>query len=129
MTTDTKPKRVLVVEGDENLLATIRLVLETVFEGVDVTTARDGATGWSLAEADDYHVVIADEHSAGLGGRDLLERIRSRSEATKRVLLLAPFSDPVDSAGDDPLVLEKPLDAGDFLDGIGRLLAIASEEE
>ncbi|HUZ77312.1 MAG TPA: response regulator transcription factor [Chloroflexota bacterium] len=71
--------KALVVDDEPNIVDFIKLGLG--YEGFDVKTARDGATGLMLAREFNPDVVVLDVMLPGLNGLDVCARIRGQSDA------------------------------------------------
>lgn len=113
---------VLLVEDDEDLRTTTRLVLEA--RGFDVVTAADGEAGWASYRARAVDLAVIDVVLPLLDGLRLTERIREHGGDTP-VLLLTARDLPRDQvvgfeAGADDYVV-KPFD-GDVLEARLRAL-------
>jgi two-component system copper resistance phosphate regulon response regulator CusR len=77
--------RLLLVEDEKKLASVVARGLRAESFGVDV--AHDGATGWEMASAIDYDLIILDLMLPGLSGTELLRRLR-RNQRTAAVLVL-----------------------------------------
>ncbi|WP_278257862.1 response regulator transcription factor [Nocardioides convexus] len=113
---------VLLVEDDEDLRTTTRLVLES--RGFDVVTAADGEAGWASYRAREVDLAVIDVVLPLLDGLRLTERIRAHGGQTP-ILLLTARDLPRDQvvgfeAGADDYVV-KPFD-GDVLEARLRAL-------
>ncbi|MGZ3535464.1 MAG: sigma-54-dependent transcriptional regulator [Thermodesulfobacteriota bacterium] len=77
--------KVLVADDDKNL----RKVLANEFseEGFDVDEAEGGVKAMDLLEKDDYDVLILDLNMPGLGGMDVLKKIRTLGLSTEIIIL------------------------------------------
>ncbi len=81
-------RRILVVDDDKLLLATLRKRLEHA--GFDVFTARDGEEGIRLIRHHRFDVVILDVMLPGIDGFDLCRRLKSRPAGDRpRVVMLS----------------------------------------
>lgn len=112
----------LLVEDDEDLRTTTRLVLEA--RGFDVVTAADGEAGWASYRAREVDLAVIDVVLPLLDGLRLTERIRAHGGQTP-ILLLTARDLPRDQvvgfeAGADDYVV-KPFD-GDVLEARLRAL-------
>jgi CheY-like chemotaxis protein len=67
--------KVLVVDDDPVSLKLLRNYLEKW--GYEVTQAQDGAAGWTLFQANDFPLVIADWMMPEMDGVELVRRIRA----------------------------------------------------
>jgi two-component sensor histidine kinase len=67
-------KSVLYIDDDEGLRALVKRTLAR--EGVDVTTAADGASGVKLIGTRDFDVIALDHYMPGMDGLATLERIQ-----------------------------------------------------
>jgi DNA-binding response OmpR family regulator len=79
--------RILIVEDEKKLCELIERALKAERYAVD--TAADGQTGWALASAYDYDLVVLDLMLPGLSGGDILERIRRRNQQVPILILTA----------------------------------------
>jgi DNA-binding response OmpR family regulator len=76
--------RVLAIDGDEVLLALLRLALGG--DGVDVTTAAGGRAGLAALEEHDADLVVLDIALPDLSGYEVLRRLRERTDVPVIVL-------------------------------------------
>lgn len=83
----TRPKTVLVVDDDPD----IRLALQTVLErkGYRVLTANDGNAGLAVAERDLPELVIVDMMMPKKSGFLVLEKLKSRPDGPKVIMITA----------------------------------------
>ena len=84
--------RVLLVDDDVELATMLREYLER--EGYETTAVHDGETGASRALSGAYSLVVLDVMLPGLGGVEVLRRIRTKSRVP--VLMLTARGDDVD---------------------------------
>jgi two-component system, OmpR family, response regulator QseB len=108
--------RLLAVEDDTEIAIMLDRLLTD--EGYEVDTAADGQRGLHLALTRSYQVLIIDRVLPGLGGLDLVQRIRRSGIATPVLVLtaLGTVADRVaglDSGAEDYLV--KPFELDEFL--------------
>ena len=115
--------RMLLIEDERKVAAAVAGGLRAERYAVDV--AHDGDTGWDLASTQDYDVIILDLMLPGLGGADLLKRLR-RQQTKSAVLVLTArdaTSDKVElfeSGADD--YLTKPFAFAELLVRVKALL-------
>jgi DNA-binding response OmpR family regulator len=115
--------RVLVIDDDEELAATIAVGLRRERMAVDV--AVDGPAGLSRALVNDYDVIVLDRDLPGIHGDELCARLVA-SDCRSRVLMLTAagaIEDLVDGLGlgaDD--YLPKPFDFPVLVARIGALI-------
>jgi two-component system copper resistance phosphate regulon response regulator CusR len=81
------PMRILIVEDEKKLCELIERALKAERYAVD--TAGDGHSGWALAEAYDYDLVILDLMLPGLSGNEVLQRIRRKNQQVPILILTA----------------------------------------
>lgn len=79
--------RILLVEDEKKVSELVARALRAERFAVDV--ADDGLRGWELAQAYDYDLVILDLMLPQLGGTELLQRIRRRSQQVPILVLTA----------------------------------------
>jgi DNA-binding response OmpR family regulator len=106
------PNRVLVVEDDPSVRALIQTILED--EALEVVLAEDGDEGLRLARTIDPKVVLLDVMMPGLGGPEVIQRLRDQDGSLPfAVLVVTGAAEVVASLrgelGPDA-VLEKPFD-------------------
>jgi DNA-binding response OmpR family regulator len=77
--------RVLLVDDEEEFATTLAERLS--MRGLDVETALDGESALELMDADPPDVVLLDVLMPGMGGLEVLRRIRSISPGTQVILL------------------------------------------
>jgi DNA-binding response OmpR family regulator len=77
--------RLLVIEDERKVADFVALGLRAERFAVDV--AYDGASGWDMAEACNYDLIILDLMLPGLGGTEILRRLR-RGKKEAPVLIL-----------------------------------------
>jgi two-component system OmpR family response regulator len=80
--------RVLLIDGDADLTTMLDDYLSR--DGFDVAAVHDSTSGIAHALSGSYAIVVLDEGMAGLGGIDMLERIRRESQVP--VLMLSAGS-------------------------------------
>src|SRR3984893_19048488 len=79
--------RMLLVEDEENGCELVARALRAERYAVDV--AGDGQSGWELAEAYDYDLIILDVMLPALSGAELLRRIRRKNQQVPILILTA----------------------------------------
>ncbi len=77
--------RVLLVDDEEEFATTLAERLS--MRGLEVETALDGESALELMDADPPDVVLLDVLMPGMGGLEVLRRIRSTSPGTQVILL------------------------------------------
>ena len=111
-------KKILLVEDEEKLLANLADKLRA--EGYEVFIALDGESGWEMARADIYDLIVLDIMLPGLDGLSLCRMIRNDSNSAETpIIMLTARGTEVDkivgleSGADDYIV--KPFGLGEFL--------------
>jgi DNA-binding response OmpR family regulator len=79
--------RILLVEDEKKLCELIDRALKAERYAVDV--AYDGLSGWEMADAYDYDLVILDLMLPTLSGTELLKRIRAKNQKVPILILTA----------------------------------------
>jgi two-component system copper resistance phosphate regulon response regulator CusR len=79
--------RILVVEDEKKLCELIARALKAERYAVDV--ALDGQTGWEMAEAYDYDLLMLDLMLPGLSGTEILKRVRGTNQEVPILILTA----------------------------------------
>lgn len=83
MTTETRGKKVLVVEDDEVLLAALRTVLTSA--GLAVFEAKNGAEGLEVAHSERPDLILLDILMPVMDGWEMLEKMRNEDDWGKCV--------------------------------------------
>ncbi|MEZ4756984.1 MAG: response regulator transcription factor [Flavobacteriales bacterium] len=122
-----QPKRILLVEDEEALRATLKLNLE--LEGYAVTTAITGPEGLERLRGARFDLVIMDVMLPGLDGYSTVETVRLEGNSVPVLFLTARTSAPDRirglRVGDDHL--GKPFELEELLLRIRNLLARSSQ--
>jgi DNA-binding response OmpR family regulator len=117
------PNRVLVVEDDAGVRGLLQTILED--EGFEIVLAADGEEGLQLARTVDPAVVLIDVMMPGLGGPEVIRRLR-RPDGTLpfAVLVLTGAVESIEplryELGPDS-ILEKPFDIIKLADRVKEL--------
>ncbi|VAX36262.1 hypothetical protein MNBD_PLANCTO02-926 [hydrothermal vent metagenome] len=122
------PKRVLLVDDDEEILAVTKMVLES--NGYEVITAQDGCEGLTCIERDRPDVVVLDLVMPRRNGFSLLERLHvdaSHPARSPRIIMTTGndeqrHRDSAKSRGVD-IFLPKPYDVDELIECIEKLLS------
>ncbi len=111
-------KKILIVEDDEKISADLASKLRA--EGYDVSTARDGESGWEHAQRETYDLFVLDIILPGLDGLSLCRMIRNDSKTAEvPIIMLTARGTEIDkivaleSGANDYIV--KPPGLGEFL--------------
>jgi DNA-binding response OmpR family regulator len=117
------PNRVLVVEDDAGVRGLLQTILED--EGFEIVLAADGEEGLRLARTVDPAVVLIDVMMPGLGGPEVIRRLR-RPDGTLpfAVLVLTGAVENVEPLRDElgpDSILEKPFDIIKLADRVKEL--------
>jgi DNA-binding response OmpR family regulator len=79
--------RILLVEDEKKLCELIARALKSERYAVDV--AFDGQSGWQMADAYEYDLVILDLMLPGLSGTEILQRVRRKNDQVPILILTA----------------------------------------
>ncbi len=117
------PTRILLIDDNAHGMLARRQVLEE--RGFAVETAATGSEGLALFERDEFDVVVTDYRMPGLGGRQVLERIRGGARPRTPVVILSGYVGKLGLAeelGDADAVLPKgPGELDDLMRALARL--------
>jgi DNA-binding response OmpR family regulator len=120
--TGERVKQVLIAEDDDHMREALQEMLTEA--GYRVITAEDGLEALDWLGRVKVDLVIVDILMPGLGGPELIKRLRETSEwATTPIMVLSGYADlaryrdlPVDG------VQLKPFDLSEFLDKVEQLV-------
>jgi DNA-binding response OmpR family regulator len=116
-------KTILVVDDDADILQALRMVLEG--KKYRVLTAGDGNAGLALAERDTPDLVIVDMMMPKKSGFLVLEKLKSRGDASPRVIMITANEGARHRAYAEMLgvdeYIRKPFAMDSLLDSVGRL--------
>lgn len=120
---DKLAMRILLIEDDDLIVESLTKALTEQHYVVDVAT--DGETGWELAEAFVYNLILLDVVLPKLDGFSLCQRLRSQGNQTPILLLTAQDTSTskvtgLDAGADD--YLAKPFDMSEWLARMRALL-------
>jgi DNA-binding response OmpR family regulator len=120
---------VLVVEDDASVRGLVQVVLED--EGFEVHEAADGRSGLELAQKLDPAVVVLDVMMPGLGGPEVIARLRREDRSLPfSILVLTGAPEVVEWLRDEfgrDAVMEKPFDITELADRVRALAAAAPD--
>ena len=77
--------RILVVDDEDNVLITIKAILE--MDGHVIDVAQTGAEAVEMINATDYDVVLTDLRLGDASGQDVLASVRKRRPTTVTLML------------------------------------------
>jgi DNA-binding response OmpR family regulator len=118
-------RRALVIEDDADLRDFVEQLLNE--RGYDVHVCADGVQAWTQIRTVRPHLLILDLQLPGVGGLELLVRVRGHPDtASMSVLICSGASDVVRALTDSFRrfrcdVIEKPFKIDDFVRSIDRL--------
>lgn len=115
-------KQVLVVDDDEGVRQTLKLLLEELF-GFAVVLAEDGRAGWEAYQAGRFDLVITDYEMPHLKGDKMALRIKEAA-ATQPVIMVTAYEHKARGPHNpSDVVLLKPFDIRDLETWVNRLVA------
>jgi len=116
-------KRILVVGGDESLVATIQNILRN--EGCDSDATASGEEALEKAVNVDYQMVIIDTRLPGIPGVEVAQRIRKLGDKINLIVLAddSTFNDCIDllDYGVEDILI-KPVESNELTRVIGEAL-------
>lgn len=122
-TEQTLPRRILVVEDDEDMRENLQRIL--VGAGYKVTLAEDGDQAITMLRTQPCHLVLTDLVMPGMNGLELLKKIRQHDQNLP-VVFLSAFGDRATYAKATELgavdFVTKPFRASSILGLIQRTL-------
>ncbi len=123
---DPGPKRLLVVDDDEQILELFRDALGAA-DAYEIRTATNGYDAGLLTESFRPHLLILDYMLPDINGNVVCQRIRGRADlADTRIILISGVIEPAEierlrQAGADEFI-QKPFNIERLLDRVERLL-------
>lgn len=126
----SQAKKILIVDDEESMRLLMRRILEAI-PALDVTLADGSAEGLRLAAANAYDLILLDLLMPGLGGIELLTRIRlSTINKPTPVIIVSVIADPdtrivCESLGVRGYVV-KPIDRSMFFAAVNKQLGAAA---
>jgi len=120
-----KPRRILLVDDDQEIVESMRLALEA--KGYHVLIARDGNQGLVLCEKEDPDLVILDMMMPKRSGFLVLEKLRRTRPVPLRVIMITANEGSRHKAYAEMLgvddYIRKPFAMDRLMESVGRLLA------
>jgi DNA-binding response OmpR family regulator len=121
----TGPKRILLVDDDNEIIDTMRYTLES--KGFQIFIARDGNQGLAMAEREDPDLVILDMMMPKRSGFLVLEKLRRTRPVPVRVIMITANEGSRHKAYAEMLgvddYLRKPFAMDKLVEAVQRLLA------
>jgi DNA-binding response OmpR family regulator len=112
-------KTILIVDDDVDILANVKLALET--EGYQVLTAEDGLEALALLQSQPVHLILADIAMPQMNGYQLFERVRQEPK-----WVAIPFMFLTARAMDSDIRYGKELGVDDYLTKPLRVLDLVA---
>jgi len=120
-----RPKRILLVDDDREIVEAMRVALEAL--DYRILVARDGNQGLALAEREDPDLVILDMMMPKRSGFLVLEKLRRTRQVPTRVIMITANEGSRHKAYAEMLgvddYIRKPFAMDRLLDSVNRLLA------
>jgi DNA-binding response OmpR family regulator len=128
----SSPHRVLVVDDDPDLLATIKQGLH-LLGGYDVVVAHEGIAGLNAFFATPIDCLVVDLGMPGLNGYQLIRALRGDAQTAQApiIVLSALAEEQVEVIGllsGADAYLYKPVDLQTLIDTIERVLTMTAEQ-
>jgi DNA-binding response OmpR family regulator len=122
--TETKPKRILLVDDDVEIVEAMQLALTA--KGYEILVARDGNQGLAMAESADPDLVILDMMMPKRSGFLVLEKLRRTRPIPLRVIMITANEGSRHKAYAELLgvddYLRKPFAMDKLIDSVRRLV-------
>jgi DNA-binding response OmpR family regulator len=123
-TEETKPKRILLVDDDVEIVESLRFALES--RGYQILIARDGNQGLAMAEREKPDLVILDMMMPKRSGFLVLEKLRRSHPIPVRVIMITANEGSrhkvyAEMLGVDDYI-RKPFAMDRLVDSVDRLL-------
>jgi len=82
-------RTLLVVDDEVDILLSLTELFQTAMEGVEVLTARDGATALDLLQFHPVDAIVCDYRMPGMDGLEVLRRASEAHPEVPRIMLTA----------------------------------------
>ena len=82
-------RRILLVEDEPDIRASLKDLLEMQIPGAQVATAGNGAEGLQEIQRSRPHVIITDYKMPGMNGLEFLQAARAYAPETPRMMMTA----------------------------------------
>ncbi|MFO0819606.1 MAG: response regulator transcription factor [Pirellulales bacterium] len=120
-----KPKRILLVDDDAEIIETMTYALEA--KGYQVLVARDGNQGLAIAETEDPDLLILDMMMPKRSGFLVLEKLRRSRPVPMKIIMITANEGSRHKAYAEMLGIDdyirKPFAIDRLLDAVAKLLA------
>jgi len=114
----TRPKRILLVDDEAMVRDSTRMLLE--LDGHTVVDAENGAKALAAFAAGGFDLVITDFRMAGMDGGQLTTRIKQAAPGTP-VIILTAWPGDVSASVPADMILAKPYRLEDLRQAIARV--------
>jgi len=122
---DARGKRILLVDDDQEIVESMRTVLET--RGYEILVARDGNQGLVMAEHEEPDLVVLDMMMPKRSGFLVLEKLRRSRPDPMRVIMITANEGSRHKAYAEMLgvddYIRKPFAMDRLLESVDRLLS------
>ncbi|MDA0254380.1 MAG: response regulator [Planctomycetota bacterium] len=122
---DARAKRILLVDDDQEIVESMRTVLET--RGYEILVARDGNQGLVMAEHEEPDLVVLDMMMPKRSGFLVLEKLRRSRPDPMRVIMITANEGSRHKAYAEMLgvddYIRKPFAMDRLLESVDRLLS------
>jgi DNA-binding response OmpR family regulator len=122
--TKVPPKRILLVDDDQEIVESMRIALES--KGFQVLVSRDGNQGLAMADRENPDLVILDMMMPKRSGFLVLERLRRTRRVPIRVIMVTANEGSRHRAYAEMLgvddYIRKPFAMDRLLDSVAKLL-------
>ncbi|MGE0058703.1 MAG: response regulator [Dehalococcoidia bacterium] len=112
--------RILVVDDDVNLTRLLRAILRT--SGFEVVTCGDSTEGLTIAENQDFNLIILDLRMPVMDGRTFYRELRQRGVKVPVVIASAYGARAAQAELGAQAAIEKPFDPDRLIDTVNRIL-------
>lgn len=124
------PARVLIVDDEPDIVASLVGLLEAELEGVRAEGAFSGEAALQVLANEAIDLVVSDFRMPGMDGLELLARVGERWPGVPTVLVSAYADEGLarqaEAAGDVRLFMPKPLAMDAFVQAVDQMLTQAS---
>lgn len=125
MKAETKSKKILIVDDEQDILDSLSIILED--EGYEVATANGGEEAYAQCQNKDFGLMITDVRMAKGDGLSLLKSVKAGPHARLPVILISGFAGITAMQAfhlGAEAIFPKPFSIDLFLDSVNKIFQL-----